>query len=249
MRINSIFLSFTIFFVIGLITSCATINVNVYFPAEEVRQAYTELEEEFLEDVPSESDSANDENQVDQPVEEDSVNIELNDSSKNEVVYDDKPVLQSKKIIPLKRKIKLDLTEFAVAAGNVKQQIKKEILKFPDVVKAYKNRDERKNEINALLSSGKAGEGNTGMVVERAKLDAGGKALVNAENKDRETIINGMAKAIVNIHKDLHNIEVTPENIRRVYPEAAAQFAETRRSQAPSGTPVQLPSDKWGKKR
>ena len=30
------------------LVSCATINVNVYFPAEEVRDAYSSLEEEFL---------------------------------------------------------------------------------------------------------------------------------------------------------------------------------------------------------
>ena len=30
------------------LVSCATITVNVYFPAEEVRDAYSSLEEEFL---------------------------------------------------------------------------------------------------------------------------------------------------------------------------------------------------------
>ncbi|MCI0481712.1 MAG: hypothetical protein L0213_09015, partial [Candidatus Dadabacteria bacterium] len=37
------------FFVLVLYSvSCATITVNVYFPAEEVREAYSNLEEEFL---------------------------------------------------------------------------------------------------------------------------------------------------------------------------------------------------------
>ena len=232
MRINSIFLSFTIIFVLGLITSCATITVNVYFPAEEVREAYTELEEQFLEEDPIKDeiqqddmlkDGVEDGTQIDEPT-EDPANIELNETSKNEVIYEDKPVLQSNKIIPLKKRYKLDLVDVAVAAGNVKQQIKKEILKFADVVKAYKSRDARKGTVNALLSSGKVGESNTGLIVERASLDAKGKSVVNAENSDRKTIINGMAKAIIIINK----VEVTPGNIQNVYPEAAQQFAETR---------------------
>ncbi|NIP30705.1 MAG: DUF1318 domain-containing protein [Candidatus Dadabacteria bacterium] len=242
MRTNVIYYFLSAFIFFGLITSCATITVNVYFPAEEVREAYTELEEEFLDESGSDSQIEMDTGTQD---EGESGTEMMNDSSKVEPIYSDKPILQSKKIIPLRKKIAFDLAEVAVAAGNIKEQIKKEILKFPDVVKAYKNRDSRKSQINSLLSSGKCGEGNTGLVVERATLNAGDKSLVESENIDRKTIISGMAKAIIIINK----VEVTPGNIQNVYPEAAEQFAETRRKQALPGTPVQLPTGKWGKKR
>ena len=38
-----------VLFICFYLVSCATITVNVYFPAEEVRDAYSSLEEEFLE--------------------------------------------------------------------------------------------------------------------------------------------------------------------------------------------------------
>jgi len=49
-----------LFFLLFSVTliSCATITVNVYFPAEEVKQAYTNLEEEFLlEDIQDSNDT------------------------------------------------------------------------------------------------------------------------------------------------------------------------------------------------
>ena len=38
----------SLFILVFYSVSCATITVNVYFPAEEVREAYSNLEEEFL---------------------------------------------------------------------------------------------------------------------------------------------------------------------------------------------------------
>lgn len=226
-------------FISVYLTSCATITVNVFFPAEEVKQAFTELEEEFI-DVEKENKNKG-------TVEPDA-SIKENEIKKK-IVYKDEPTLKSTKVIPLKKTLSLNvstaLSQVAVAAEDIKSEIKSEILKDPNVVSAYKSRSARQPSLDEILVSGKAGEGNNGMVIERAALSPAENAYVNSENADRKTIISSMAAAIVKINK----IEVTPQNIQKVYPEAAEQFAEARREQAPSGTPVQLPSGKWGKKR
>jgi len=88
---------FVFLFSVSLI-SCATITVNVYFPAEEVRQAYTNLEEEFLlegeETIP---DAAN------PPVGEPGSSI------KN--IYPDEPTITVKKVVPFKSALTLPCLE------------------------------------------------------------------------------------------------------------------------------------------
>lgn len=226
-------------FVLIFLSACATITVNVFFPAEEVKQAFTELEEEFID--------VEEENQKKGTVEPDA-SIEVKETKKK-VVYKDEPTIKSTKVIPLKKTLSLNvssaLSEAAIAAEDIKTEIKTEILKDQKVVNAYKSRSKRQPSLDKIFVSGKAGEGNNGMVLERAVLSAAEKSTLNSENADRKTIINSMAAAIVKINK----IEVTSQNIQKVYPEAAQQFAEARREQAPSRTPVQLPSGKWGKKR
>jgi uncharacterized protein YdbL (DUF1318 family) len=95
-----------------------------------------------------------------------------------------------------------------------------------------------------MRSQGKVGEGNEGLLVKRGDLEGGETAVVNAENADRETIIRGMAKAIVKINR----LDMTPENINRVYPQAAEQFAEVRREEAKPGWWIQLSNGEWIKK-
>lgn len=231
-------LSFLILLLSFYIVSCATITVNVYFPAEEVRQAYSNLEDEFL-------------------IEEDEVekNVEKNggeskvESGKPElnikVTYPDKPTISSRKIIPLKKNVSLEIAEMALAQDDITRQIESKIRNMPDVVKTYKSRNARQAGINALLNGGKAGEANNGLLVERGSLSANDKNILNAENKDRQIIINAMSKAIIEINK----LEATPQNIRKVYPEAAEQFANTRRNKAKSGWKVQLPNGKWAVKK
>ena len=193
------------------IISCATITVNVYFPAEEVRQAYTNLEEEFL-------------------LEDEQTVPESNDTGTAE------PGSSIKTI---------DLISGAFAQENIAGQIEAELKKMPEVVKAFKSRAGRQSQVNALLGSGKAGEGNNGMLVARSQLSGKESSVLKAENTDRKTIITGMAKAILK----LNNLENTPQNIKKVYPEAAEQFAATRRDASKSGWSVQLPNGKWAKKR
>ncbi len=69
-------------------------------------------------------------------------------------------------------------------------------------------------------------------------------AAFSAENADRRIIIRGMAAAIVKINK----IDPTPENINRVLPQAAEQFAAVRRDKAMPGWWIQLPDGRWVQK-
>ncbi|MCI0453711.1 MAG: YdbL family protein, partial [Candidatus Dadabacteria bacterium] len=158
--------------------------------------------------------------------------------------YPDKPQLQSKRLIILKRKFTIDLSTYAWAQDDLDREIVKEIKSMPNVLQAYRNRSARLNVINTMLSEGKAGVGNKGLLVGRSGLTMNEKAALNAENKDRETIIEGMAKAIVKIN----NIDPTPENIKRVIPNAGEQFAAATRSEAQSGWWVQLPDGSWVEK-
>jgi len=214
------------------VISCATITVNVYFPAEEVRQAYTNLEEEFLLEDEQSTPESNEPGTSDP-------------GSSIKPVYPDEPTIKVTKVVPLTSKIDLDLISVAYAQENIARQIEAELKKMPEVVKAFKSRAARQTQVNALLGSGKAGEGNNGMLVARGSLSGAESSVLKAENADRKTIITGMAKAILK----LNNLENTPQNIKKVYPEAAEQFAATRRDAAKSGWAVQLPNGKWAKKR
>jgi len=51
-----------------------------------------------------------------------------------------------------------------------------------------------------------------------------------------------MAEEIIKINK----LDMTPENVNSVKPQAAEQFAAVRREEVKSGTLVQYPDGKWG---
>jgi hypothetical protein len=201
--------------------SCATITVNVYFPAEEVREAYSSLEEEFLEVRPK-GDSGSEKKQPDAAK---PAPLPAPQSMKK---YRDEPTLSSeKKYLVIKREISLDFSEYAWAQGNVAQQITQKIRSMPDVIQAYKRRSQRQGEINRMLSQGLVAEGSQGLLVQKGSLTPEQTQAFNAENSDRQVIIKGMAKAIV----EINNMEPTPENIEKVLPEAARQFASVRQSE------------------
>jgi hypothetical protein len=214
------------------LVSCATITVNVYFPAEEVRQAYTNLEEEFLlEGESGETSPKKDSNATGEPG--------------SRLRFGSEPLIKVTKVVPITQKLDLDIIRIAAAAEDITQKIESEMKKFPEVIQSFKSRASRQSGINSLLDSGKVGEANNGMLVEKGSLSASEKALMQSENKDRNTIIEGMAKAIIKIN----NIEASSQNIKKVYPEAAEQFATSRRNVAKSGWKVQLPSGQWAVKK
>jgi len=223
------YLSFLIFSV--TLISCATITVNVYFPAEEVKQAYTNLEEEFLlEEIQPESTDP----QAPPPP-----------GSSIRDLYEAEPTITVTKVVPLTGEFNFDIINKAFAQENIARTIEAELKKMPNVVKAFQARSARRGKVNALLSSNKVGEGNKGMLVARGDLTAADKSVMNAENKDRKTIIKGMTTAILK----LNNLNNTPANDKKIYPEAAEQFAATRRDASKSGWSVQLPNGKWARKR
>lgn len=228
---------FATFTFIFYLISCATITVNVYFPAEEVRQAYSNLEDEFIIEDDAENDV--------QPNGGDSKLENDTKIAKKEVIYKDEPTVTTKKIIPLKKNMSFEITEIALAQDNITKQIESKIRSKPDVIKTYKSRNARRAKIDSLLGAGKIGEANNGLLVARSQVTGADKSLIAAENKDRGVIINAMSVAIIEINK----LEATPQNIRKVYPEAAEQFANTRRSKAKSGWKVQLPNGKWATKK
>jgi hypothetical protein len=204
-----------VLFTCFLIVSCATITVNVYFPAEEVRDAYSSLEEEFLEQDDEDTDKIPKTKTVSPTPEPQSKNI-----------YPDEPALSETKVIVIKREISLDFSNYAWAQGNISQQIAQKIRAMPQVIDAYKSRGKRQDVIDQMVSQGKVAEGSQGLLVKKASLSTSETQAFNAENADRKIIIQGMARAIV----EINNLDPTPENINKVLPEAARQFASVRRS-------------------
>jgi len=195
--------------------------VNVYFPAEEVREAYSNLEEEFLkQDTKGESGAEKKQPDTTKPV--------STPAPQSMRKYPDKPVLTSeKKYLVIIKEFNLDFSEYAWAQGNIAQQITQKIRSMPDVIQAYKSRSQRLSEINQMLSSGLVVEGSQGLLIQKGAMTPQQTQAFNAENADRQIIIRGMAKAIV----EINNIEPTPENIDKVLPEAARQFASVRQSE------------------
>ena len=218
-RIAKYMLKPFVLFICFYLVSCATITVNVYFPAEEVRDAYSSLEEEFLEQ------DADDGSNSEQTPDTQTVQPTPKPQSRN--IYPDEPVISEKKVVVIKRKISLDFSNYAWAQGNISQQIAKEIRGMPEVISAYKSRAKRQDVIDPLLSQKKVVEGTQGLLVKKGSLTAAETKAFNAENADRKTIIQGMARAIV----EINNLDPTPENIDKVRPEAARQFANFRRSE------------------
>ncbi|HLE24124.1 MAG TPA: DUF1318 domain-containing protein [Thermodesulfobacteriota bacterium] len=234
MRVRTMVFQVVVISVSIYLLSCATVTVNVYFPAEEVRQAYETLEEELLK--PPQEETPGTEKAPKQG--------EIEKKPQSILKYPDKPQLQSRRLIILTRKFSLDLGTFAWAQDDLDKAIVNEIRNMPDVVQAYRNRGGRLDVINNMLSQGKVGIGNKGLLVDRGGLTKEEKADFNAENKDRETIIEGMATAIIKIN----NIDPTPQNIEKVIPEAAEQFAAVRRNEAQPGWWIQLPDGRWMQK-
>lgn len=199
------------------LVSCATITVNVYFPAEEVRDAYSSLEEEFLEKGGEEDTGAK---EPAKGVAEPTL------APQSSIEYPEKPTLTSeKKVIVLKRVVSFDFGNYAWAQGNISSQITEKIRSMPEVIDAYKSRAKQKKIINNMLKEGLVAEGSQGLLKKEGKLAAEQKKAFEAENADRQIIIRGMARAIV----EINNIDPTHENIDKVLPEAARQFASVRR--------------------
>jgi hypothetical protein len=120
------------------------------------------------------------------------------------------------------------------------------VKKMPDVVAAYREMGSRLSKIDRLRDSGVVGEGKNGLLAVRDEkgVTPADRSLISAENENRGTIMNGMARAIVRINRVPEN----EQNIKQVMPQAVEQFASVRRSSAKKGWWVQESDGNWSQK-
>lgn len=133
---------------------------------------------------------------------------------------------------------------YAQEAG-VAEKISRIVKRMPDVVNAYKKMGARIADTDRLRDSRAVGEGNKGLLIVRAKrLSPADKKIVEMENKNRKTVMKGMAKAIIRVNRVPEN----KENLKQVIPQAIEQFAAIRRDSAKKGWWIQNPDGNWIKK-
>ncbi len=201
--------------------ACAIITVNVYFPEKDVKSAYKSLEDELLQPTPKKEDST--------PAPKPSSRLERRYLLAGAGLW------------------RIALVADAFAQEDLSQRIAEEIKTYPEVLAAYQGVRQKLDRINQLRDQGLVGEGKDGRLVLRAKPPQVKEAdvkLVEEDNKDREVIINGMAKAIVKLNKQ----EPSSSNLARVKPQAAETFASLRREKAHPGWWIQLPDGTWKQK-
>lgn len=129
--------------------------------------------------------------------------------------------------------------------AGLAEKISETVKKMPDVVNAYREMGARIADTDRLRDSGAVGEAKDGMLVERERtLSPADKKVVEMENANRQTVIKGMAKAIIRINRLPEN----DENLRQVTPQATEQFAAIRRDSAKKGWWVQTPDGNWVRK-
>lgn len=201
--------------------ACAIITVNIYFPEKDVKSAYKSLEDELLQPTPKKEDST--------PAPKPSSRLERRYLLAGAGLW------------------RIALVADAFAQEDLSQRIAEEIKTYPEVLAAYQGVRQKLDRINQLRDQGLVGEGKDGRLVLRAKPPQVKEAdvkLVEEDNKDREVIINGMAKAIVKLNKQ----EPSSSNLARVKPQAAETFASLRREKAHPGWWIQLPDGTWKQK-
>jgi len=133
----------------------------------------------------------------------------------------------------------------AYAEDSLYKQISRHIMKMPEVVNAYRRMGKRLQTINQLRNKRLVGESNSGLLSPLKRLNRNQALAMKDENHDRSIVILGMAKAII----EINHLKINKKNLDKVYPKAAAQFAELRRRRAKPGWKIQLADGKWVVKR
>jgi uncharacterized protein YdbL (DUF1318 family) len=119
------------------------------------------------------------------------------------------------------------------------------VKKMPDVVNAYKEMGARIADMDRLRDNGSVGEGRSGLLaVREGKLSPQDQKLVDMENQNRKTVIQGMTKAIIRINRLPEN----ETNVSQVMPQATEQFALIRRDAAKKGWWIQDKDGNWARK-
>ena len=129
--------------------------------------------------------------------------------------------------------------------SGLADKISEIVKKMPEVVEAYRQMGTRIADTDRLRDSGVVGEGMNGLLAEReGSLSPADKKIVEMENANRKTVMNGMARAIIRINRVPEN----EENLRQVVPQATQQFAAIRRDSAKKGWWVQDSNGNWNRK-
>ncbi len=205
-------------FIIVLLFSCAVITVNVYFPAHDVEKAYENLEDQLMKGGTPPPAEKKGPVKPSKPAPSDSQSW-LNPGSW--------------------------LVSPAYAGENLAAEIAQRIMRMPEVIKAYRRMGKRLPIINRLRDRKLVGEAKSGFLEPFVRLNRKEAFALEDENHDRSIIINGMARAIL----EINHLPVNHKNMANVYPKAAAQFAELRRKRAKPGWKIQMPDGQWVVKR
>ncbi|MBI2883047.1 MAG: DUF1318 domain-containing protein [Candidatus Methylomirabilis oxyfera] len=204
--------------------ACANITVNIYFPEKDVKSAYKSLEEELLQPTPKKE-------KEETPAQSPTSGLRQGRQS----------------LLTMVRALRITLVAEALAQDDLSRRITEEIKGYPEVVAAYRGVGQRLARLNQLRDQGLVGEANDGKAALRASPPQVGDAeaaLLREENRDREVIISGMAKAILKLTRQ----EGTPANLARIRTQASETFASIRRDAAHPGWWVQLPNGTWARK-
>lgn len=206
-----------------LLTACAVITVNVYFPEKAAKEAYKSLDEMLLK-----TDEGKTAPEGDAP---------------SGAPAEPRAKQQDSLLKGLKE---LFVATEAHAADNEAEQLAVELSSMPEVLKAYDDMSKRLPRLTQLFATGVVGLSNQGLVSVRDKTKVTGtdEGLVAAENQDRKTVITAMAKAILKLNKQ----KESKAAMDQVLPKAAATYADTKREAAERGWWVQLQNGRWVQK-
>ncbi|MBJ6724795.1 DUF1318 domain-containing protein [Geomesophilobacter sediminis] len=208
-----------------LLTACAVITVNVYFPEKAAKEAYKSLDEMLLKRGDGKSTPAG----PPAPPPEQTP-----------------PPVGPQSSLIRNLQASLSFVGTAYAEENEADTLAVELSSMPEVIKAYDEMNSRLPQITALYNSGAVGLTNQGLVAvrDKSKVSPQDEETLAAENKSRKVVVTSMAKAILKLNKQ----KVTDAAMKQVMGKAAATFAEARREDAKPGWWVQLENGRWTQK-
>ncbi len=207
----------------GLLAACAIITVNVYFPAEDAKEAYKSLDGMLLKN--KEEKAPNGEKL---PLPE----LKAPEAGPQSRLFDRMP--------------SISFCSVAYAASNFSDDLAVELAGMPEVNKAYDEMSQRLPRLTELFNSGAIGLTSQGLITvrDKTKVTPQDEALVHAENQSRKTVVGSMAKAIIKLTKQAADAAT----MEQVMGKAADTYAETKREAAKPGWWMQLPNGRWVQK-
>jgi hypothetical protein len=157
-----------------LLSACAIITVNVYFPEKAVKEAYKSVDEMLLKS-----------GEEKKPAEE-------------QKPTETKPTSSLRDMLP-----RFSLVSEAYAADSMADNLAVELASMPEVNKAYEEMSRSLSRLNSLFDSGVVGLTSQGLVTVRDKTKSSPEIdqLVKSENENRKTVVGGMAKAILKLDR------------------------------------------------